>query len=193
MASLVTRGGRVDFGMRAQMSGAGDQDYFEKALLDYEAEYGVPFGWILNSFNTESGDARINLNVDVGDDNEDEVQAVERPMGMDKAKGLKKKGARVSGSSSSTNEEALARLMVSELAMHNERSMAMKKEELLAFLEIRRWKVEIHERELAMQEYKQCQKDIGSAGARINLNVDVGDNNEDEDANAVETANGLWK
>ncbi|GKG34516.1 hypothetical protein Tco_0437212, partial [Tanacetum coccineum] len=92
-----------------------------------------------SSFNTESVDARINLNVDVGDNNEDEAHAVERPMGMDKAKGLKKKGARVSGSSSSTNEEALARLMVSELAMHNERSMAMKKEELLAFLEIRRW------------------------------------------------------
>ncbi|GKB17315.1 hypothetical protein Tco_0851238 [Tanacetum coccineum] len=109
---------------RAQISGARGGDYFVKALLNYDAEYGVPFTQKnakrykrpgSSSFNTESGDARINLNVDVGDDNEDEVQAVERPMGMDKAKGLKKKGARVSGSSSSMNDEALARLMVSDL------------------------------------------------------------------------------
>ncbi|GKD47797.1 hypothetical protein Tco_1276773 [Tanacetum coccineum] len=34
------------------------------------------------------------------------------------------------------NDEALTRLMVYELAMHNKRSMAMKKEERLAYLEI---------------------------------------------------------
>ncbi|GJU07523.1 hypothetical protein Tco_1123953 [Tanacetum coccineum] len=60
-------------------------------------------------------------------------------MGMGKAKGSKK-GAGSLGSSSSMNDEALARLMISELTMHNERSMATKKEECLAFLEIRRTK-----------------------------------------------------
>ncbi|GJV63533.1 RNA-directed DNA polymerase, eukaryota, reverse transcriptase zinc-binding domain protein [Tanacetum coccineum] len=76
-----------------------------------------------SSFNTEFGEASINLNVDVGDDEEDEVQEIRRPSGKDKAKGyMKKKGSRSSGSSS-TNEEALARLMVSELAMHNERAI----------------------------------------------------------------------
>ncbi|GJZ52083.1 zinc finger BED domain-containing protein RICESLEEPER 2-like protein [Tanacetum coccineum] len=113
-----------------------------------------------SSFNTESEDASINLNVAVGDDEEDEVQELARPLGRDKAKGLKKKGAGSSGSSSSMNCETLARLMVSELALHNECSMAMKKKECLAFLEIRRREVEIRERELAMQDYKQRQKDI---------------------------------
>ncbi|GJU68253.1 zinc finger BED domain-containing protein RICESLEEPER 2-like protein [Tanacetum coccineum] len=91
-----------------------------------------------SSFNTESGDASINLSVDVGDNEEDEVHKLARPMGRDKAKVLKKKATRSSGSSSSMNEEALARLMLFELAMHNEHAMEMKKEECLAFLEIRR-------------------------------------------------------
>ncbi|GKB00902.1 hypothetical protein Tco_0828946 [Tanacetum coccineum] len=43
------------------------------------------------------------------------------------------KGPRSLGSSSSKNDEAFARLMVSELAMHNERAIGMKKEERLAF------------------------------------------------------------
>nr|GEW33071.1 hypothetical protein [Tanacetum cinerariifolium] len=80
-------------------------------------------------------------------------------MGKDKAKGLKKKGSRSLGSSSSMNDKTLATLMVSSLAMHNERVMEMKKEECLAFLEISMREVEIRDRELAMQEYKQLQKD----------------------------------
>ncbi|GJV27619.1 retrotransposon protein, putative, ty1-copia subclass [Tanacetum coccineum] len=105
-----------------------------------------------SSFNRKSGDASINLNVDVGDDKEDEVQELRRPMGRDKAKGLKKKGARSSRLSSSTNDEVLARLMFSELAMHNQRAIRMKKEKCLAFLEIKRREVECRERELKMQE-----------------------------------------
>ncbi|GKB45866.1 hypothetical protein Tco_0896619 [Tanacetum coccineum] len=58
-----------------------------------------------SSFNTESGDASINMNVDIHDDEEDEVQELRRPIGRDKAKGLKKKGPRSSGSSSNTNDE----------------------------------------------------------------------------------------
>ncbi|GJX33431.1 hypothetical protein Tco_0243286 [Tanacetum coccineum] len=58
------------------------------------------------------------------------------------------------------NDEALARLMVSEMAMHNERVIEMKKEEHLTFLEIKRREVECRELELAMQEYQQGQKDI---------------------------------
>ncbi|GJY65439.1 hypothetical protein Tco_0467677 [Tanacetum coccineum] len=45
-----------------------------------------------------------------------------------KAKGSKKKRAGSSGSSLSMNDKALARLMVSELAIHNECAIAMKKE-----------------------------------------------------------------
>ncbi|GJR76277.1 glutathione S-transferase T3-like protein [Tanacetum coccineum] len=64
-----------------------------------------------SSFNIESGEASINLNANVGDDEEDEVQEIRRPIGRDKAKDVaKKKGSRASGSSS-MNDEALARLM----------------------------------------------------------------------------------
>ncbi|GJZ20046.1 ALP1-like protein [Tanacetum coccineum] len=39
-----------------------------------------------SSFNTESGDASINLNTTVGDNDEDEVQEIQRPGGRDKAR-----------------------------------------------------------------------------------------------------------
>ncbi|GKA11138.1 hypothetical protein Tco_0690571 [Tanacetum coccineum] len=94
---------------KAHASGAGDEDYFAMILLDYEAEYEVPF--TLRHY-----------------DEEDEVEELARPMGRDKAKGLKKKGVGSSGSSSSMNDKALTRLMVSELAMHNKRSMAIEEE-----------------------------------------------------------------
>nr|GEW98047.1 hypothetical protein [Tanacetum cinerariifolium] len=51
-------------------------------------------------------------------------------------------------------------LMVFELVMHNERATEMKKEEHLAFLEIKRKEVKCRERELVMQEYRQRQEDI---------------------------------
>ncbi|GJU01879.1 hypothetical protein Tco_1112217 [Tanacetum coccineum] len=58
-------------------SGIGDEDYYARALLDYEAEHGMPFTlrhcWEVLK---ESGDASINLNVDVGDDEEDEVDGL---------------------------------------------------------------------------------------------------------------------
>nr|GEY11745.1 hypothetical protein [Tanacetum cinerariifolium] len=85
---------------RAQLSGAVDEDYYAMALLDYEVEHGMTFTlpskrhntFGSNSFNTEYENTCINLNVDVGDDEEDEVQELRRPMGWDKAKCLKKKG-----------------------------------------------------------------------------------------------------
>ncbi|GKC60653.1 hypothetical protein Tco_1088251 [Tanacetum coccineum] len=57
------------------------------------------------------------------------------------------------------NDEALARLMISEQAMHNERAIGMKKEERLTFMEIKRRDVELREREVAMLEYRQRQED----------------------------------
>ncbi|GKD08463.1 hypothetical protein Tco_1188148 [Tanacetum coccineum] len=67
-----------------------------------------------SSFNTESEDVSINLNVNVDDDEEVEVEELRRSMGRDNTKGLKKKGPRSSGSSSSMNDEASTRLMVSK-------------------------------------------------------------------------------
>ncbi|GKC60654.1 hypothetical protein Tco_1088252 [Tanacetum coccineum] len=92
---------------KAQESGSRDEDYYNRALLDYEAKHGMSFTprhcwkvlkgslkWMETEvpkflsnpqaskryktsgssyFNTEFGDASINLNVDVGDDEKDEV------------------------------------------------------------------------------------------------------------------------
>ncbi|GJR13646.1 hypothetical protein Tco_0796298 [Tanacetum coccineum] len=49
---------------------------------------------------------------------------------------MKKKGLRASGSLS-MNDEALARLMVSEMATQNKRAIKMRKEERKAFMEIK--------------------------------------------------------
>nr|GEY12359.1 hypothetical protein [Tanacetum cinerariifolium] len=173
---------------RLQESGASDANYYAGALMDYEAEIGIAFKlrhcleilkdspkWMQSelpkfatksgggskrykssgssSFNTNYEEAIIKLNANVGDDDEDEVQEIRRPIGRDKAKdAAKKKGSRASGSSS-TNDEALARLMVTEMA-------CQEKEERLAFLEIKRRKVECREREVRNYEYRQCQDDI---------------------------------
>ena len=64
-------------------------------------------------------------------------------MGRDKAKALKKKGARSLGST--LNERALAKLMVFEYVSQNERAIAMKKEERAEFLAIKKRDLEVHE------------------------------------------------
>ncbi|GKB38106.1 hypothetical protein Tco_0883048 [Tanacetum coccineum] len=158
---------------RAHDSGAGDEDYFNKALLDYEAEFGQVVPKYSNpnaakksktsgssSFNTESDDASFNLNVDVGDEDENEVQGIPRTMGRDKARGSKKKGVRASGSSVNINDEAFARLMVSELATQTASIVVMKKEERDVYIEIKRREVDLRERELKMQAYRQRQEDM---------------------------------
>ncbi|GJV26523.1 hypothetical protein Tco_1379218 [Tanacetum coccineum] len=128
---------------RLQESGASDQDYYARALVDYEVETGTTFKlyhcWEILK---ESVEASINLNAKIGNDEEDEVQEIQRPIGRDKAKDAakKKKGSRASRSSS-INDEALARLMVFEMAYQE-------KEEHLGFLEIKRREVECREREL---------------------------------------------
>nr|GFD12478.1 hypothetical protein [Tanacetum cinerariifolium] len=68
-----------------------------------------------SSFNTESEEASIKPNTNVGNNNEEEVQEIRRPRGRDKARAARKnKGSKTSGSSS-VNEDALARLMVTEM------------------------------------------------------------------------------
>ncbi|GKC85414.1 gamma-glutamyltranspeptidase 1 [Tanacetum coccineum] len=63
-----------------------------------------------SSFNTEYGEASINLNTTVSDKDEDEMQEIRRPEGRDKARaaGRKNKGTRSAGSSN-VNKDALAR------------------------------------------------------------------------------------
>ncbi|GJR19361.1 gamma-glutamyltranspeptidase 1 [Tanacetum coccineum] len=99
-----------------------------------------------SSFNTESEEASINLNTNVDDNDEDEVQEIRRPEGRDKARvaGRKNKGSK-SSASSNVNDDALARLMVTEMG-------AQEKEGRLAFLEIKRRGEECREREIEQQD-----------------------------------------
>ncbi|GKF13851.1 hypothetical protein Tco_0055313 [Tanacetum coccineum] len=145
-----------DTGIVLQESGAGDEDkdYVQRVMIHYEIETEIPFKlrhWSKgskrhkssgsSSFNTESGEASINLNTNVGDSDEDEVQEIRRLEGMDKARGAgKNKGSKASGSTT-VNEDPFARLMVTEMT-------AQEKEDCLAFLEIKRREVECREREI---------------------------------------------
>nr|GEV80878.1 hypothetical protein [Tanacetum cinerariifolium] len=105
---------------KARDSGAGDEDYLNRVLIDYETRHGMQFAlchcWETSgssSFNTESEDVSINLNVDVGDDEEDEVN-----------------GLRAGNAQPKCHQ--------------------MKKEQHLAFLEIKMREAKCRERELAM-------------------------------------------
>ncbi|GJV56922.1 hypothetical protein Tco_1457927 [Tanacetum coccineum] len=166
----------------AQESGAGDEDYIQKAMIHYQAECGLPFKfrdyWEVlkdspkfheiafpnfnqgsqgsskrhkssgsSSFNAESGDASINLNNNV--DDEDDVQEIRRPEGRDKAQN---KGSKASGSST-MNDDALARLMVTEMTVAE---VAQREK----FMELKRREVECREREIAAAEYRAQQEDM---------------------------------
>ncbi|GJR85156.1 hypothetical protein Tco_0209167 [Tanacetum coccineum] len=121
------------WGEVCKADGSGSEAHSEQEVLKFlnpnVAKKSKTFG--SSSFNTESGDASFNLNFDVGDEDENDVQEVPRPMGRDKARGSKS-----SGSSMNMNDEALARLMVFELATQTASAMAMKKEERAAYMEI---------------------------------------------------------
>nr|GEU70608.1 hypothetical protein [Tanacetum cinerariifolium] len=101
-----------------------------------------------SSFNTESGEASINLNTNVDDNDEDEVREIQRPKGRDKARAAAKKNKGTkSSASSSVNDDALARLMVTEMT-------AQEKQERLAFLGIKRREVECREQEIEQQDVR---------------------------------------
>ncbi|GJU94747.1 hypothetical protein Tco_1319503 [Tanacetum coccineum] len=91
-----------------------------------------------SSFNTESGDTSINLNTNVGDNDEDEVQEIRRTIGTNKARAARiNKGSKAPGSSS-MNDKALATLMVTKMT-------TQEKEQRDAFIKIKRREVECRE------------------------------------------------
>ncbi|GJT85482.1 reverse transcriptase domain-containing protein [Tanacetum coccineum] len=100
-----------------------------------------------SSFNAESEDVSINLNNNV--DDEDDVQEIRRLEGRDKAKN---KGSKVSGSST-MNDDALARLMVTEMT-------AAEVAQREKYMELKRREVECREREIAAAEYRAQQEDM---------------------------------
>ncbi|GKC76737.1 glutathione S-transferase T3-like protein [Tanacetum coccineum] len=176
----------------AQESGAGDKDYIQKAMIYYQAECGLLFKfrhcWEVlkdspkfqeiassnfnqgsqgsskrqkssgsSSFNVESRDASINLNNIVND--EDDVQEIRRPEGRGKAKN---KGSKASGSST-MNDDALARLMVTELT-------AAEVAQREKFMELKRREVECREREIVGAEYRALSS-CASGDAQVGLDI----------------------
>nr|GEX15731.1 hypothetical protein [Tanacetum cinerariifolium] len=79
-------------GFWCEESGAGDEDYVQRAMLHYEIEIGIPFKlrhcWEI--FKDQCEEASINLNNNVGDNDKDEVKEIRRPEGRDKARGVGK-------------------------------------------------------------------------------------------------------
>ncbi|GJS59553.1 hypothetical protein Tco_0654337 [Tanacetum coccineum] len=72
-------------GFWCEESRAGDEYYVQKSGGSKRHKTSG-----FSSFNTESGEASINLNTNVGDNDEDEVQEIRRPEGRDKARALEK-------------------------------------------------------------------------------------------------------
>ncbi|GKC02174.1 glutathione S-transferase T3-like protein [Tanacetum coccineum] len=105
-----------------------------------------------SSFNTESGDASINLNNIVAND-DDEVQEIRRPMGRDKAKAVAKNKGSKASTSSTMNDDALTKLVVTKMT-------ATEVEQREKFIELKRMEVEYREREIAATEYRAQQEDM---------------------------------
>ncbi|GJT78376.1 hypothetical protein Tco_1045101 [Tanacetum coccineum] len=116
----------------AQDSGAGDEDYVQRAMIHYQAETGLPFKfrhcWDVLKDSLKWKEITL-PNFNTGSEG-DEVQEIRRPGGRDKARAIgKNKGSKASGSST-MNYDALAR------------------------------EVECRERDVAAQEYRQQQEDM---------------------------------
>ncbi|GJR16068.1 hypothetical protein Tco_0798720 [Tanacetum coccineum] len=110
--------GVYDNTTQMSISGAGDGDYTQLAITEYQVKYGVPF--------TLVGD---------DEDEEEDVQEVQRPMGRDISK---KKGEASMKSSTSSNEDASARLMVNEYGDITPIYKERKSKNVEEFIEIRK-------------------------------------------------------
>nr|GEW72180.1 hypothetical protein [Tanacetum cinerariifolium] len=129
-------------------SGAGAEDYVQKAMIHWSGGSKRHKSSGSSSFNTESGEASINLNTNVGDNNEDEVQKIRRPEGRDKARAAWRKNKRSKPTRSSTlNEDEIARV-------DGNWDDSSGEEERLAFLEIKRRDVECREQEIEQQDMR---------------------------------------
>nr|GEU85735.1 hypothetical protein [Tanacetum cinerariifolium] len=131
-----------------------DEDYYAWELVDYEAETGTTFKlrhcWEILKGSLKWKQSEVPKFFAKSEEGSKRYKS--SGSSSDKAKGaMKKKGPRASGSSS-TNDEALARLMVSEMATQNKRAIEMHKEERKAYLEIKMRDLECRERELENHE-----------------------------------------
>ncbi|GJS87508.1 hypothetical protein Tco_0770144 [Tanacetum coccineum] len=107
---IVLAKGWVDVSENSMLGNSRKEAGFWCAALAYMESQTKQYGR-RTTFNTDFGEASINLNTNVGDNDEDEVQEIRRQMGRDKARDAAKKKGRASRAlgSSSINNEALAR------------------------------------------------------------------------------------
>nr|GEY62048.1 hypothetical protein [Tanacetum cinerariifolium] len=100
---------------------------------------------------SQSRAASFNLNTRARDDKDEEedVQEVQQPMGRDIAK---KKGVTSTKSSASSNEDALARLMVNEYVDLTQTYKERKSKNVEAFIEIKKREMDLRAQEIKMQE-----------------------------------------
>nr|GEU30588.1 hypothetical protein [Tanacetum cinerariifolium] len=125
----------------AQESGTRDEDYVQKAMVDYQAETGLPFKFrhcwdVLKDSPKFQDMAFPNLNQGKFDDQM-----------RDKAKAAAKNKWSKASASSTMDDDAVAKLVVNEM-------IAAKVEQREAFIELKRREVECREREIAATEYR---------------------------------------
>ncbi|GKC49768.1 hypothetical protein Tco_1072513 [Tanacetum coccineum] len=137
----------------AQESGAGDEDYVQRAMIHYQAETGLPFKfshcWDVLKDSPKWKEITL-PNFNTGSEGGNSTTR-----GRDKARAAEKnKGLKALGSST-INDDALARLMVTEMT-------TAEVQQREAFIEIKRREVECREREVAATEYRQQQEDVRS-------------------------------
>ncbi|GJU97031.1 hypothetical protein Tco_1326302 [Tanacetum coccineum] len=141
----------------AQESGAGDEDYIQKAMVHYQAETGLPFKFrhcwdVLKDSPKFQDMAFPNLNQG-SQGSSKRHKKFDDQGGRDKARAAaKNKGSKASGSST-MNDDALARLVVNEMT-------TVEVEQREAFIELKMREVECREREIAATEYQAQQEDM---------------------------------
>ncbi|GJW48888.1 hypothetical protein Tco_0080534 [Tanacetum coccineum] len=116
MESKTKMKGRRTYDME---SGVEDEDYVQKGSNKRHKSFGS------SSFNTESGDASINLNnIIAGDDevvaDDDEVLEIQRPVGRDKARAAAKNKRSKASASSTMNDDALLEIVATKYRAQQE-------------------------------------------------------------------------
>ncbi|GJY20515.1 ribonuclease H-like domain-containing protein [Tanacetum coccineum] len=101
----------------------------------------------------------LNECISAGDneEEEEEVQEVQRPMGRDRAK---KKGAASMASSTSGNEDLLDRLMVNEFVDLTQTHKEKKSKNVEAFIEIKKREVELRAQDIRMREAAERRQEM---------------------------------
>ncbi|GJZ07464.1 glutathione S-transferase T3-like protein [Tanacetum coccineum] len=148
----------------AHESGAGDEDYVQKAMVHYQAETGLPFKFrhcwdVLKDSPKFQDIAFPNLNQGSQGSSKRHKSSGSSSFNIesgdarrrDKAKAAAKNKGSKASASLTMNDDALARLVVNEMT-------AAEVEQREAFIELKRREVECRERELLLRSIEHNKK-----------------------------------